>query len=117
MGQREEGGRPYFAGVVAEVAAQQDERARGGGGADQAAEVPDRVAWRVEEVEGAVGEEVVGSEGADLDSGGGGEVYLAELAVAKLWRGRKCQGVCDVCVCVCAWKRGRGERTRGLYEK
>jgi hypothetical protein len=57
--------------VVAEVAAEEGECIRGCGGADQAREMPDGVAGRVQKVEGAIGEEVVRGEGADLEGEGG----------------------------------------------
>jgi len=43
------------------------------------------VAGGVEEVEGAVGEVVVGLEGADLERVGFGEGYFLEFAVAIGW--------------------------------
>jgi len=67
--------------VVAEVAAEEDEGVRVGRGAREAGDVARGVAGSVEEVEGAVGEEVVGAEGAGAE--GGDEGDFAEGAVAE----------------------------------
>ena len=78
-------GRAEDGGVVADVAAEEDEGGVGaGGGAGQAAEVADGVAGGVEEVERAVAEVVVGAEGADLEGVGAGECYFTEVAVSIL---------------------------------
>jgi hypothetical protein len=70
--------------VVAQVAAEEGECVRGRGGADEAREVSDGVAGRVQEVEGAVGKEVVRGEGADLKGKGGWVCEFTE-GVVSAW--------------------------------
>ena len=69
--------------MVADVAAHEDEGVRLGRRAREAADVADRVAGCVEDVEGAVAEEVVGAEVADVERAGLFEGDFAELSAPR----------------------------------
>ena len=73
-----------LAAVVAEIPAHEDKGVWISGGAYETAYMGCCVAWRVEEEEGTVAEEVVGGEGASFQRGGLRlEVYFAEGAVSE----------------------------------
>lgn len=64
--------------MVREIAAQKDESVRVCRGSYEPAQVPDRVTWCVEEVEGAIAEVVYGWDFAEMGGFGGvGEVEFS----------------------------------------
>ena len=73
-----------MAGVVAQVATEENEGVGVGRGAREAGDVSGCVARGVKEIKGAVGEKVVGAEGAGAE--GGDEGYFAEGAVSDIRR-------------------------------
>lgn len=68
--------------MVTEVAAHEDECVRVGRCTGETADMADCVARCIEDVEGAIAEEVVGAEVADFNGVGFGERYLAEFSIA-----------------------------------
>ena len=79
VGQREVSRRSEVAGEMADVAAHEDEGRWVGADAGETADVPEAVAGCVEEVEGAVGEVVVGAERANEGRRRKGELVVCAI--------------------------------------